>query len=85
MLKLVAELLGSFIFVLVVLKVGKAVPIAITLAAAIYAFGNISGGHFNPAISLTMYFNQTLPFQSLLGYIAAQCLGGVAACYFNRL
>tara|TARA_Y100001970_G_scaffold274432_1_gene374161 strand:- start:6994 stop:7251 length:258 start_codon:yes stop_codon:yes gene_type:complete len=85
MLSYIAEFLGTFVLLMVILKTGQALPIALGLATAIYMFGGISGGHFNPAVSLTMFVNNTLPMMDMVGYIVAQCLGGVAACYFNRL
>ena len=61
MLKLLVEFLGGFIFFSVILRYGEALPIAIALAAAIYFGGPISGGHFNPAVSLMMFLNGQLP------------------------
>jgi aquaporin Z len=49
------------------------------LLAAIFAFGHISGGHFNPAVTLAMVLDKrTNPFDAV-GYIAAQVIGALAA------
>jgi aquaporin Z len=41
--------------------------------------GKISGGNFNPAVSVMMAVAGKLPIQDLAGYISAQILGGLAA------
>src|SRR6267154_2856001 len=47
--------------------------LAVTLA--IYAVGNISGAHLNPAVTLAMAFNGTFPTDQVFGYIVAQFAG----------
>ena len=44
-----------------------------------YAVGGISGGHFNPAVSVGLTVAGKFPAGSLPGYIIAQVLGGIAA------
>jgi aquaporin Z len=46
-----------------------------------YAFGHISGGHFNPAVSLGLWAGGRFPAKDLLPYIVAQVLGGIAAAF----
>ena len=55
--KLLTEFVGTFIFLSVIIATGEAFPIAITLAAMILFGGKISGGHLNPAVTLTMILN----------------------------
>jgi aquaporin Z len=43
-----------------------------------YALGPISGGHFNPAVSVGLWAGGRFPASSLVPYIAAQVLGAVA-------
>jgi glycerol uptake facilitator protein len=47
--------------------------LAVTLG--IYAVGNVSGAHLNPAITLAMAYNGSFPKDQVLGYIIAQLLG----------
>jgi aquaporin Z len=44
-----------------------------------YAVGHISGGHFNPAVSLGLWAGGRFDGKDLLPYIIAQCIGAVAA------
>jgi aquaporin Z len=58
-----------------------AVPFAFGLAlmAALYAFAEVSGGHFNPAISLGLFLDRRLTFEDLLGYWIFQFAGAILA------
>lgn len=57
------------------------VPFAFGLAlmAALYAFAEISGGHFNPAVSLGLFLDRRLTFEDLLGYWIFQFAGAILA------
>lgn len=60
------------------------------LLAALFAFGEISGGHFNPAVSLAMWLSRRLSLKELISYWIAQVVGGIGAGVFvfwitNRL
>lgn len=78
---LVAEFLGTFVFLSVILYTGNWLAIAAALALVILAIGSVSGGHVNPAVSLAMYVKGALSAQELGLYIVAQALGAVAAVY----
>ena len=58
------------------LVVGLAFGIAVIAGA--YAFGSISGGHFNPAVSLAQAINGRLSWMDFVGYVIAQIIGGFA-------
>ena len=79
MIKYIVEFVGTLIFLSVILSQGQAIPIAIALAAVIFFGGAISGGNYNPAVSVMMYLNNTLTGSDLILYIISQVLGGVAA------
>ncbi len=44
-----------------------------------YAVGHISGGHFNPAVSLGLWAGGKFSAKDLVGYIIAQLVGAIAA------
>ena len=90
--KYLAELLGTFLFLTIgyasVASFSAAgapgllvVPFSFSLGllAAIFAVGHISGGHFNPAVTIAMVIDKrTLPMDAV-GYIVAQVIGAVGA------
>ncbi len=52
--------------------------IGLALAAGIYALGDVSGGHFNPAVTIAMALGRRTPWRDVVPYIVAQVLGGFA-------
>ena len=83
LLPILAEFIGTFIFLSVILATGQAVPIALALAAAIYFGGNVSGGHFNPAVSTMMLAKGGISIETWVAYVIAQVLGGLVALYWS--
>ena len=83
--KIIAEFVGTFVFIGVVLSSGEPIPIGLALAVVIFLIGKVSGGHFNPAVSIMFYLQKSLSSNDLLPYIGAQILGGVAAYYFFNM
>ena len=92
--KVIAELLGTFMFFTIgYLSVAAfhatATPTAgllvvpfsfgFGLLAAIFAFGHISGGHFNPAVTIAMVLDKRTTPIDAVGYIVAQIVGALAA------
>lgn len=79
-LKFTVEFVGTLFFIgAIILSKGNAFVIGAALAIAILVGGKISGGHFNPAVSFTMYMKKNLPMNQLIMYIIAQTLGGLAS------
>lgn len=93
MKKLVAEFIGTFWLVLggcgsAVLAagvenvgiglVGVSLAFGLTVLTGAYALGHISGGHFNPAVSVGLFLGGRFDKKDLLPYIASQVLGGIA-------
>lgn len=58
---------------------GVALAFGLTVLTMAYAVGGISGGHFNPAVSLGLTLAGRLPAKDLIPYWVAQVLGGVVA------
>lgn len=59
--------------------VGVALAFGLTVLTMAYAVGHISGGHFNPAVSIGLWAGGKFEAKDLLGYIAAQVVGAIAA------
>lgn len=87
-----AEFFGTFVLVFLgtTALVGAArsdvspllvAPFAFGLAllVGLYAFAEVSGGHYNPAVSLGLFLDRRLSVTDLLGYWISQFLGGIAA------
>lgn len=77
--KYLVEFLGTLFFLYIIISTGSAIAIGAALALVIYLGGKISGGNFNPAVSVMMVMAGKLSRQDLIGYILAQILGGLAA------
>lgn len=58
---------------------GIAATFGIIVTAIIYTFGNISGSHINPAVTIALALGNLMPKNEVFGYIAAQILGGILA------
>lgn len=78
---LIAEVIGTFVFFSAILWSAQPIPIVVGLLAAIYAFGAVSGGHFNPGVSFMMFLKGEPNFNlsTLIGYVIAQLLGATIA------
>jgi aquaporin NIP len=91
--KLMAEFIGTFALVFAgtgaiiindvsgggVTHVGIALTFGLVILAMIYAVGEISGAHFNPAVTSAFWLSGRLPAGLVLPYIVSQCLGALAA------
>jgi len=60
------------------------IGIGIGLIIAIFLVGSISGGHLNPAVSITSLFNNVLSMNETVIYITAQVLGAILAWWLNK-
>jgi len=83
------EFIGTFFFLSVILNaVANAslgpIAVAVGLLAAIYFGGAISGGHFNPAVSLMMFVKGNIAPDVFILYILAQVVGALVALGLNN-
>lgn len=58
---------------------GVSLAFGLTVVTMAYAVGPISGGHFNPAVSLGLFAGGKFEAKELLPYIISQCVGAIAA------
>src|SRR6478672_9351331 len=93
-LRLAAEALGTFLFFFLgfnaiavsvdigggaISTLGIAFAFGLGLALAITALGHVSGGHFNPAVSLGLAVARKFPSSEVIPYWIAQVVGGFVA------
>lgn len=77
--KYLVEFLGSIFFIYVVLATGNALAIGAAFALVVLLTKNISGGHINPAITITMAAAGQIANIEIIPYCIAQILGGLVA------
>ena len=88
MLKYFVELVGTFIFLSVIIVAASSnikwafMPIGLALALMVYWGGNISGGHYNPAVSTMFFANGKLSLVEFIAYIVCQIVGGLLALVY---
>ena len=83
--KYLVEFLGTLFFLYVILATGNWLAIGAALAIAVLIGGPISGGMFNPAVSVMMVSAGKLPKNDLIPYILAQIAGGFLTPYLRRI
>jgi aquaporin Z len=89
MKKYIVEFIGTFFLVLTVgstvINGGAGVipPLAIgsMLMVMIFAGGHISGGHFNPAVTLAVWLRGKCPASDVAGYMISQVVAGIVAAF----
>src|SRR5260370_22439192 len=57
---------------------GVALAFGLTVLTMVYALGPVSGGHFNPAVTVGLAVGRRFPWSDLVQYVIAQVLGGIA-------
>lgn len=97
--RLLAEFLGTFFLVFAgtgavvinafsngaITHVGISLVFGLVVLAIIYAFGDISGAHLNPAVTIAFAAARRFPWASVAPYIAAQTSGAILASVILRL
>ena len=94
-----AEFLGTFLLVFAgtsaivindvslgaITHVGIALVFGLVVAAMIYTFGEISGAHLNPAVTLGFYYARRFPGRQVAPYLLSQGLGAISASVLLHL
>lgn len=97
--KLLAEVFGTFCLVFAgcgaiavdqvtggaIGHAGVALTWGLIVAAMIYAVGDVSGAHINPAVTIGFWLAKQFPGKSVIPYVVAQCVGAFAAAGLLRV
>ena len=86
LLAVLVEFLGTFIFLSVIVATGNPWAIGATLAILCLLGGAISGGHFNPAVTVMTLYNRGIAGDNAAAYIVAQVVAGLlAVTVYNKM
>ena len=80
-MKLAVEFAGTLFFLSVIISTGNWAAIGAALALVAFLGGGISGGHFNPAVTLMFFINNDISLRDALAYVVVQLLGGASAFF----
>jgi len=69
----------------VIITTGSAIPIGVTLAALVFFGGGISGGAFNPAVTLMLYLKNKINSTSFILYLILQFFAAYLAYIFSGM
>uniref|UniRef100_A0A7S1Q4H5 Aquaporin n=1 Tax=Neobodo designis TaxID=312471 RepID=A0A7S1Q4H5_NEODS len=89
--RILGEVIGTFLFVLTIplasIGVGSlsAIPIGFMLSAMTFCFAYVSGAHFNPAITIAVFFIGRMHIVRVGMYIAAQCGAALLATLYAAI
>jgi glycerol uptake facilitator-like aquaporin len=83
--KYLVEFLGSLFFIFVILATGSPIAIGAALALAIIVGGPVSGGNFNPAVTIVMAAAHKMPLSDVAPYIISQIAGGMVAVQLSKM
>ena len=83
--KYVVEFLGTLLLVFVILATGNYLAIGSALALAFLLGGPISGGAFNPAVTLSLLAAGKLSANDVVPYIVVQVAGGLSAFQLYKM
>jgi len=75
----ISEFIGTFFLVLAITMTGDPLVIGITLSIMVYAGANVSGSHFNPAVTFGLLLKKKISVSDSVAYWVSQVLGALVA------
>lgn len=79
--KYLVEFLGTTLLAFVIFYTNNWLAIGIALAVCVFLGGSISGGSFNPAVTIALYQAGKIPNYDVIPYIIVEILGALAGFY----
>lgn len=83
MRKNLMELIGTFFLVTTIGFSGEPLAIGLMLTVMVYCGAHISGAHYNPAVTLALYFRNNISINTAVSYWISQILGATLAGIFH--
>lgn len=83
--KYITEFIGTFLLGTVISFTGNPLAIGIALVALVYMGGSISGGHYNPAVTVAVWARGAIDMATARMYILFQIVGGITAAFFYSI
>ena len=77
MIKYIIEFLGTMFLSFVVFSTGNYLAIGLALAIGVLLGGTISGGAFNPAITIALFMENKINKNDVIPYVVVQILGSI--------
>ena len=83
--KYLVEFLGTMFLMFVIVSIGEALPIGLALTIAIYLGGAISGGYFNPAVTVAMALGNKISMNEMFLFVVSQIVGALVALQLSKM
>lgn len=85
MLKFAVEFLGTMLLSFIIFTTGNYIAIGFTVAIIVLLGGPVSGGVYNPAIAIALFYAKKLQVKDLVPYIISEIAGGIAGYELFKL
>ncbi|MGB8366788.1 MAG: aquaporin [Candidatus Babeliales bacterium] len=85
MQKYVMELVGAFFLTMAVTLTGNPIAIGLLLVGLMYIGAHVSGGHYNPAVSLAAYVREKIDLNEMFWYMVVQVVGALLGLWLFAL
>jgi len=83
--KYIVEFLGTFLLMFVILTTGNYLAIGAALALGVLLGGSISGGSFNPAVTVSLLAAGKISANDVIPYIIVEIAGGLAGFQLYKM
>jgi len=85
MQKYVMELVGTFFLTVAVTLTGNPIAVGLMLVGLMYIGAHVSGGHYNPAVSVAAYVREKIDLSEMFWYMFVQVIGALLGLWLFAL